>query len=190
LYYAICAALTNKQTANEATKDTPPNCEDFEAAFHGQSDGPRPRGRTGPHPASFLAPVAGPASAPGVNINALLAVALLPMINRMTQSPANLINGFVHGETAAILPQQNPSTTSVSDITDFLEAFKFTTQFNIVNRAATLADLDFAPSLIANETISSACLSEVLGLREGGVLAVQKFAKEWVGPIHEKAPVN
>jgi hypothetical protein len=179
--------LTNKQTANEATKVTPPNCENFEEAFRGQDDGPRPRGRTGPHSALLSAPVASPS--PCVDINTLLAVALLPMINRMAQAPANFGNG-AHGETTAIPSQRNPSTTSVADITDFLEAFKFATQFDVVIRAATLADLDFTPSLIANETISSTRLGEVLGLREGGILAIQKFAKEWVGRIREKEQAN
>lgn len=122
----------------------------------------------------------------GVDINALLAVALLPMINHMTQGPPIFSNGPIHGEATAVPPQRNPSTTSVADITEFLEAFKFATQFDVMIRAATLADLDFTPSLIANETISSTCLGEVLGLREGGVLAIQKFAKEWVGRIREK----
>jgi hypothetical protein len=108
------------------------------------------------------------------------------MITRMTQGPSNFGNGLAHGETTAISPQRNPSITSVPDITDFLEAFKFATQFDVVARAATLADLDFTPSLIANETISSTRLGEVLGLREGGILAIQKFAKEWVGRIREK----
>jgi hypothetical protein len=107
------------------------------------------------------------------------------MINRMTQDTANFGN---HGTTTAIPP--NPSATSVADITDFLEAFKYATQFDIVNRAAALADLDSTPPLIANETISSTRLGEVLGLREGGVLAVRKFAKEWVGRQCEKMQVN
>jgi hypothetical protein len=130
---------------------------------------------------------------PGVDINALLAVALLPMINRMTQDPANFGNGLMAGASTsvpAILPQPSQSTATVIDITDFLEAFKHSTQFDVVNRAATLTDLDFTPSLIANETISSGRLSEVLGLREGGVLAIQKFAKEWVGRRNEKTRVD
>lgn len=181
--------LTNKQTVNEATKDTPPNCEDFEAAFQSQRDGPRSCNRTGPYPAS-LSPsssqaVISPSSTLGVDINALLAVALLPMINRMTQGPANFSNGLSHAETVTVPQPRNPSITSVTDIMDFLEAFKFATQFDVVIRASALADLDFTPSLIANETISSTRLGEVLGLREGGVLAIQKFAKEWVGRIRE-----
>jgi hypothetical protein len=103
-------------------------------------------------------------SIPSVDINALLAVALLPMINHMTQGPDNFENSLVHGVTTpvpAILPQPSQSTAAVADITDFLEAFKYATQFNIVNRAAAFADLNFTHSLIANETISSAHLDEV-----------------------------
>ncbi|KAH9961625.1 hypothetical protein BGW80DRAFT_1463752 [Lactifluus volemus] len=184
------AQWASAMTANEATKDTPPNCEDFEAAFHGQGEGPRPRGRTGPHPTSFSAPTTGPPSTSSVDINALLAVALLPMINRMTQDSANLGNGFVHGVNPAVLaisPQPNPSTATVAEITDFLDAFKCATQFDVMNRASTLADLDFTPSLIANGMISSTHLGEVLGLQEGGVLAIQKFAREWVARRDEAA---
>jgi hypothetical protein len=129
---------------------------------------------------------------PSVNINALLAVALLPMINHMMQDPANFGNSPVHWVTTtvpAILPQLSQSMATVADIMDFLEAFKYATQFDIMNRAATLTDLDLTPSLIENETISSACLGEILGLHEGGVLAVQKFVKECVGCHNEKTPV-
>jgi hypothetical protein len=112
------------------------------------------------------------------------------MINRMTQDPGAFGHGVTGSSTPYLQPRTAVTTMLVEHITDFLEAFKHTTHIDIIDKVQTLADLDFTPTLIANETISSARLSEVLGLREGGILAVQKFAKEWVARRHEKSRMD
>jgi hypothetical protein len=127
---------------------------------------------------------------PAIDINALLAVALLPMVNQMMQDPATFGNSFMGTSTLQLPPQTAVTTALVEHITNFIEAFKHATHIDIIDKVQTLADLDFTPTLIGNETISSTHLGEVLGLREGGILAVQKFAKEWVACRHEKSRMD
>lgn len=172
-------------------KDISPNCAEFEAAFHGKGEGPRARECTGPHPAVLSSPsLAVPPATLAIDINALLAVALIPMINRMNQDSQAFGHGLM-GSSTPHLPLWTAVTTAlVKHVTDFLEAFKHATHIDIIDKVQTLADLDFTPTLVANETISSAHLSEVLTLREGGILAVQKFAKEWVACRHEKSRMD
>lgn len=171
----------------DASISSPPNCKEFDGAFGSSSPTSRTRGKSGPR---LSLPAASPAGTLDMNlINSLLTAAILPMVSRLSQEQPN--QAMAPGP-ASSHPQKSFSLPPVSmvvleELTAMLEAFRAETTIDIVNRAQHLAELDFTVDLIE---LSVDKLVEVIGLREGGIFRLQKFAKGWVERRNEKSRAN
>jgi hypothetical protein len=123
-------------------------------------------------------------------VNTLFTAPLIPMITRLTQDQsvpstnAVLPPPIVAPSAPAPPAQSRVSEESVITIITFLQAFTLETNVNLVDHARTLTELDFIPDIIPD--ISGTCLSEVLGLREGGILRFQRLAHNWEEHRKEK----
>lgn len=76
-------------------KDAPLNCAEFEVAFYSKCEGFYACGCTGPNSAVLSLPsLAVSPAISAIDINALLIIALLPIINQMTQDPGTFGHSF------------------------------------------------------------------------------------------------
>ncbi|KAG1719080.1 hypothetical protein EDB19DRAFT_1975132 [Suillus lakei] len=184
-----CLGAWGSAWANgDASISSPPNCKEFNGAFGNSSPTSRTRGKSGPR---LSLPAASPTGTLDMNlINSLLTAAILPMVSRLSQEQPNQAMAPC---PASSRPQKSFSLPPVSmvvlkELTAMLEAFRAETTIDIVNRAQHLAELDFTVDLLTELSVDK--LVEVIGLCEGDIFRLQKFAKGWVERRNEKSRAN
>ncbi|KAA1475512.1 hypothetical protein DENSPDRAFT_883621 [Dentipellis sp. KUC8613] len=165
--------------AHEATKNEPPNTVEFDGFRDGRLSMARPRGRSGPHPASSSSQ-----SSPGVDTSQLLMAAILSNMNNKrsrSRSPEEMRTPSTSRAFAVPLsPPPAAGTELHTCLTDFLEAKGI--DFRGFENALLL--LDFTPDVIPFVSISRLC--EVTNSVEGRAIKFQAFCKAWSSRQEEK----
>ena len=191
-----------KKGAGDATKEIPPNCPEFEECFNNSGSLPRAHGRTGPNPAVTAIPDPGSTvstSSLGIDtstINALLTAVLVPTLTQLAKNstprtsspsvpaapitavPAATAPSTSYRPPLPCRPDWSPSShpETCDEITNFLAAFAYKYDININGCAKVLAEYDWTPDVLFE--VPLARLVEVLVMREGSVMKMQRFAKK------------
>ncbi|KAG6904262.1 hypothetical protein DXG01_011326, partial [Tephrocybe rancida] len=169
--------------AGTCTKMEPPHTLEFDGA-HDELVSTRPRGRTGPYPAT----VAASPSTVGHDMSTLLSVATATLLNDLTCRSSGS-RGKRHRHYSSSPPSSPPRASSPSphadtsipaagsELTACLNDFKNLKDVDLTMHEALLNDLELTPAIIPEVPVARLC--EVLNVPEGRVHKLHLFCREW-----------
>lgn len=186
LFFILYTLSNEYQHADKATKEQPPDLPEF-----GGLPEPKPRGRTGPHPAIETTPSVPAASSDLTSITPLLMTVIVKQAMDMIsasgshrQHSASPSRRRRSASPRSSPPPSSPIPSNDSELHEFLLALLAKKGIDFTSFEEALAAEEYSPGILAAVPVQELC--ELTRSPKGRVMKMQQFSISWSAKIEKR----